>query len=179
LRVLRSSYKLLDLTSGASNVEVKKAYRKKALQYHPDVNSSSEAQLKFVQIKEAYQEIINLKVIQRKYVSTSEMVKNFEAEEKLRKREAQKEWLRNKRKQQEEVFEKTWLFKTAVFLKQMITYATVLAGIAIIATPAISLYTESGDISKDEYRPLYFVLIMILGGVFFGVGIYAIKNKID
>ena len=36
---------------------IKKAYRKKALLYHPDRNSSSEAQEKFIQVTEAYDQL--------------------------------------------------------------------------------------------------------------------------
>lgn len=37
---------------------MKKAYRKKALQLHPDVNKAPDAREKFMECKNAYQEII-------------------------------------------------------------------------------------------------------------------------
>ena len=48
-------YEILGVSRKASQDEIKKAFRKYALKYHPDRNKSSEAQEKFKEINEAYQ----------------------------------------------------------------------------------------------------------------------------
>ncbi|MCH2225054.1 MAG: DnaJ domain-containing protein [Crocinitomicaceae bacterium] len=48
-------YKHLGLKSGANREEIRKAYRKLAMHYHPDRNSSSTAQHKFLVVTEAYE----------------------------------------------------------------------------------------------------------------------------
>ena len=48
-------YKILDVSHSASAEQIKEAYRKKALQFHPDVNDSPLAHDKFQEIGEAYQ----------------------------------------------------------------------------------------------------------------------------
>lgn len=50
----RDYYDILNLSQKASKEELKNAYRKLALQYHPDRNKSPEAEEKFKEISEAY-----------------------------------------------------------------------------------------------------------------------------
>lgn len=47
-------YNILQVDRFASKEEIKKAYRKLALQWHPDKNKSPEAHDKFIEINEAY-----------------------------------------------------------------------------------------------------------------------------
>ena len=52
----RDYYEVLGLQKGASDEEIKKAYRKLAKQYHPDLNPDDpEAEAKFKEINEANQ----------------------------------------------------------------------------------------------------------------------------
>lgn len=51
---MQDPYKTLGVSRGASADEIKKAYKKMARQYHPDRNSSAEAESKFKSINAAY-----------------------------------------------------------------------------------------------------------------------------
>ena len=48
-------YKILGVERGASDAEIKKAFRKLAHKYHPDVSKEKDAEAKFKDVNEAYQ----------------------------------------------------------------------------------------------------------------------------
>lgn len=62
----KSLYTTLEVAPGASDAEIKKAYRKLARQYHPDVNKDPKAEEKFKEINAAY-EVLSDKEKRAKY----------------------------------------------------------------------------------------------------------------
>jgi DnaJ-class molecular chaperone len=55
----RDYYEILGLKKGASDAEIKQAYRNLALKWHPDVNKATGAHEKFKEINEAYEVLSN------------------------------------------------------------------------------------------------------------------------
>ncbi|DAB29499.1 MAG TPA: DnaJ family protein [Sulfurimonas sp. UBA12504] len=51
----KSLYKTLEISEDANEAEIKKAYRKLARQYHPDINKEAGAEEKFKEINAAYE----------------------------------------------------------------------------------------------------------------------------
>ena len=51
----RDYYEVLELSKGASDEDIKKAYRKLAKKYHPDLNKAPDAAEKFKEVQEAYE----------------------------------------------------------------------------------------------------------------------------
>lgn len=65
---MKDYYKILEINENATEEEIKKAYRKLAMKYHPDKFSNSneeekkKAEEKFKEINEAYENVINHKI---------------------------------------------------------------------------------------------------------------------
>ena len=57
----RDYYDILGVPKSASAADLKRAYRKLAMQWHPDRNKSSDAETKFKEINEAYQVLSDTK----------------------------------------------------------------------------------------------------------------------
>ncbi|HSJ68220.1 MAG TPA: J domain-containing protein [Anditalea sp.] len=77
-------YKVLEVDKGASEAEIKKAYRKLARKYHPDLNpGNKEAEAKFKQINEA-NEVLSDPIKRKKYDQYGKDWQHAEAYEQAR-----------------------------------------------------------------------------------------------
>jgi hypothetical protein len=66
--MIKDYHKILGLERDADLESIKKAYRELAKKYHPDINKSTDAHKKFIEISEAYEFLSNNTVRQR-YIS--------------------------------------------------------------------------------------------------------------
>jgi len=83
-----TAHEILGVPEGASKDEIKKAYRKKAFQYHPDKNNSESAHNEFIKITEAYEELVEGKIKYRQQYTTYSQTYTYEDEVTRRRREA-------------------------------------------------------------------------------------------
>ncbi|CAM0877448.1 unnamed protein product [Alopecurus aequalis] len=65
-----SPYEVLGVPPSAAPADIKRAYRRLALKFHPDVNKEANAQEKFLRIKHAYNTLMNSES-RSKYASSS------------------------------------------------------------------------------------------------------------
>jgi len=71
-------YKILGVTKDSNQIQIRKAFRKLALQYHPDKNKNSEeSKLKFMEIVKAY-EILSDEKARERYDSNTLNNKNIQ-----------------------------------------------------------------------------------------------------
>jgi hypothetical protein len=76
--------RILGISTQASEVEIKKAYRKLALLYHPDRNKSTEAVAKFLEIETAYSTFLKWK--NNAFGNTQTAIQEPISKEELQKR---------------------------------------------------------------------------------------------
>jgi uncharacterized protein YecT (DUF1311 family) len=81
-------YNVLGVRQGASDDEIRKAYRSKAMEYHPDRNHSEGAQEKFIRITEAYEYLTSHP--HGRNITEEEIRKNYQAWIDYRQAEARK-----------------------------------------------------------------------------------------
>lgn len=163
-------FRILGLNPGASLDDIKKAYRNKARQYHPDVNPSPDAEDMFIKVTEAYEFLI----------AHHGRIKSDEEAF----REAMENWRKYRRQRSQnraaayarapyDKFRKTRLYKTT----------KIFDGATIIFSFAISLmvifYTVFGYIYRlrhpvPQLEPpsvTAFLLLLIMGLVFFSISL--------
>ncbi|MFN6946724.1 MAG: DnaJ domain-containing protein [Cytophagaceae bacterium] len=71
-------YSILSLPHNASEDDIKKAYRQKAKECHPDVNNSPDAHKKFMQIRMAYEILLRNKQEKRLLSTKRYSVKHYD-----------------------------------------------------------------------------------------------------
>jgi uncharacterized protein YecT (DUF1311 family) len=79
---------ILGISQDASDDEIRKAYRRKAMEYHPDRNSNENAQEMFIKVTEAYEYLTSH--LHGRNISEEELRKNYQAWVEYRQAEARK-----------------------------------------------------------------------------------------
>ena len=176
--ILADYYEILDLPVESSLEEIKKAYRKKARLYHPDINHSSDAKDLFIRITEAYDFLID---------NHEKMIAN--EQEYNRIMEEWKKYRQDRSRQRAQVYARASYvsFKRTKFYKS----TRILDGTTIIFSFTISVmilfYTISGYIIKlkfpeeeNEKPPIFsFILLLTLSVILFTVSFIYLRAYIQ
>ena len=125
---MRKYYQILGLEPGASQEEIKKAYRKMAMKFHPDVNSSPNAKQKFTQILEAYEYLTGVRKARQREFTEAEKERFYDLMRKVAEEKAKakyRERVRQFRKQREEQQNREYQKGIIMF------FAVIIAAVAI------------------------------------------------
>jgi len=107
----KNHYKTLGLTSNASKSQIKRAYRKLAMKYHPDKNDTPQAQIIFIEINEAYSYLTdeNNQQVKKPVVKNSSRKNSKISQEELNKRmEWARRYVEHKKIKEEKINEITY-----------------------------------------------------------------------
>ena len=121
---MKQYYDILGLQEGASKKEIKQAYRKMAMLYHPDLNPGKESKQKFIDILEAYEYLMGIRQMNNgKGMSYEDLQKFYElmkkaAEEKAKReyREKVREFKKQKERKQAEEYQKAIYLLVAILV---------------------------------------------------------------
>ena len=150
-------YTVLGLRQGASDDEIRKAYRKKAMEYHPDRNNSPDAQELFIRITEAYEYLISHPY--RRNITEDEVRRNYQAWVDYRRAEARKRAEAYARTSYEE-FRKSPIYKsTTVIDGTMVFLGLLLATMVIIMS--VYGYTYRMKIASSPREEPSFLLAAV------------------
>lgn len=151
-------YKKLGLTPNASQSEIKRSFRKLAMLYHPDRNTSPNATKLFIEITEAYEvltgqrNIPTNKTIRNQTSTSKESDSKKEMEERLRK--AKERYNQRKKEEQDEedrYYESITQGKPFIIFKYVVLMSIITAFL-ISADRFISGKIETHTIEKMDAR---------------------------
>ena len=146
-------YELLELKSDAEVEEIKRAYRSKALNLHPDRNPSADAHDQFIAITKAYETIIDFKNGKLRYSSIN---KPSKSPEEIRREELKKRAAAEARRKHEEYINSEE-YKTADALEVIFSHVYFLFGILLMLVIITVLLYVLGA---------YAILVLIFGVIF-------------
>lgn len=131
-----SSYKILGLQPGAGKAEIKKAYRRLAKKYHPDINPTASAAEKFLEITRAYDELTEGGTIpykrDRGYAKADEILKKEREKARARQRKRDREQEEAQRR-----FRESGWYDLLLFSKYFLRVVALLGSIAAVVVPVI------------------------------------------
>jgi len=163
-------YRVLGIEPGASLDDIKKAYRRCARKYHPDLNKSESAAELFISSTEAYQ-----------FLVAHEKRKDYEA---ANEREFIDEWSRHKRDQARRKayahaqsryhhFVNSDLYKSTEVLDRTRVYLGILFALLIIILAINGYIARLKMVDKGFEKPTLagFIFLMFIGLLFLTVSI--------
>jgi curved DNA-binding protein CbpA len=155
---LSEYHKLLGVRVGASPEEIKKAFRKKAFELHPDKNKAADAHERFIEVSVAYEILISGKPIsepekakasQQKYRNTQQAPQDSEEFKKRynfarEKAERQAKYRYEEFKKQNDAFKKTAIYPFAKFFTLLVLLVCAAVTLGFFSIPIwIMLYGDS------------------------------------
>lgn len=171
-------YNILDLPFNATLDEIKKAYRLKARQFHPDLNDSPDAKEKFILATEAYEFLVanlgRLRTSEATYDQTMEDWKRYRAETARRRARAYARSSYHK-------FRNTKFYKSTRILDATLIYFSLIISVLLIVYIIFGyIYRLRHPLPNDENPTIVtFILILSAGLIFLIVALIYLKAFIE
>lgn len=168
--MIKDYYSTLGLTSDAALIEIKKAYRRLALEYHPDKNKSENAAQKFIEITEAY-EVLKDPFKKAEYdrlyswYYQRESLKEpiFEENDSESKQQQWAEYGRQKAREYSALSIEDFARRILKEIGVGVSYIPNIIAISIVVIMGITMLAILPEISEDSPGAVIFILLLVFG----------------
>jgi len=171
---MKDYYHILEVPFGSDSIDIKKAYRRLALKFHPDKNNTPNAVIKFIEITEAYEVLGNKKnklyydeiyqeffiINKNNHIKTTSF-KTFEQKQKK-----WSEYGKQKAKEYSSIPFNKFIKQINKDLKVGINYIPNIIALFIVVIFFIKLLTVIPE-SINKNLGITFILLIILLGLFY------------
>jgi thiamine pyrophosphate-dependent acetolactate synthase large subunit-like protein len=171
---LTDYYEILGLPVDSSDEEIKKAYRKKARLYHPDINPSPNAKDLFISITEAYEFLIaNHEKIKSDDQAYHQAMEDWRKYRQYRSRKRATAYARTSYG----TFKNTRFYKTTrIFDRTTIIFSFVISIMVLIYTVYGYTFRLRHPVAGLEKPSVFtFIMLLLLGMIFFVVSFIYLK----
>lgn len=181
---------ILGLPTTATKMDIKSAYRKMAMRYHPDKNKAPGARERFIEVNEAYEFLSDDRL---RAQHRMQLTRRISHEDLLKHRERlYRQWVNQQRQKARkraaanaessfDKFSKSPIYKTAMVVSNAYNYIFFAIGIFIICSPVLRYYGSSERELIENPITTFDVMVPIVIGIAFTYGIYyfLFKNNPD
>ncbi len=155
---MKDYYAILEINRNCTEPDIRKAYRRLAKQWHPDVNKSPNAHEKFIEISEAYEFLIN-KSQQNKEPQRSRPASDYTKEEYERFHQAVHDRAQQRAKMRYEEFKKQHEAFQKSGINDIALFFTIVGRIAFILLFFLLLLFPIYAALQNEW-PLVFMILV-------------------
>lgn len=171
-------YRILEISADSSSEDIKKAYRKKAHLYHPDINPSPDAKDLFISITEAYEFLIEY----------NEKIKSGDEEY----RKAMEDWRKYRQyrsRNKATAYSRTSYvtFKNTKFYKSTRIFDRTTIIFSFVISIMVLIFSVTGYIDRLKHpfpetevpAVVSFIMVLLVGMAFFVVSFIYLKAYIE
>ncbi|HPK84259.1 MAG TPA: DnaJ domain-containing protein [Bacteroidales bacterium] len=168
---LQDYYRILGIKQNATDDEIKKAYRRKAMEYHPDRNSSPDSQEMFIRVTEAYEYLMSHPY--RRNITEEEIMRNYQAWIDYRREEARRRAEAYAKASYAE-FRKSPVYRSTTAIDGTIVFlGLILATMVIVTTVYGYIYRmRIADTPKEEPSMTLAAISLIIGFSYLIISIF-------
>jgi hypothetical protein len=171
-------YRVLDLQRGCSLDEIKKAYRKKAREYHPDINHAPEAKDMFILVTEAYEFLIsNFKRVKSDAEAYGRAMEDWRKYRQTRARHRARVYSRTSYVR----FRNTNFYKSTRIFDGTTIIFSLLVSVMVLVTAVTGYFYRLHHPIPGEEDPTVMVLagFILLGMILFVISVIFLKAYIE